>query len=1738
MLAYNLGFWTEWYENWKVSFDPYNKYIIINSGVTQIDVQIDLYSVWKRWLTYDDNAKWAAAFRTFGGDETSESQYAPRYFFLINGWKIKADNVLVTVQTNLYSEDQLSPFVINNAAVTNRTSDVGIIKSEIEQRLDYGDRVYYDEGSIYTGTDYPVGTIAQPVNNAIDAITIANQYNIKDFYCLSDVTLPGIVGGSFENYSIYADRENLTATLYGNYMNNIDWHNFTIDGNFSGGTNAFFDCVIENTLDVSGTMKGCQINGTIRVWDSMVMSLCYSGIPGSGAPDFDMNENRPTLLSVRSYSGGVDLYNAEQSGDTATIELIAGQIILNSSCTDGFIDIRGVGYLTDNSSGTTVKTTGFIDSFEEYIESTRELDEQLAYQNTLYYNPIAGFTGITYPIGTSAKPVNNVPHLYYLSEYTTNIKHIQVQESITVSGMTGLLPPGTKLDYFTVSADAPDVEMYIYDDGIAEHVRVVDFKVMVAYMGGLTNDFHGCAIHEMYGAAGTFENCAIYGPHEDNSIQYDHKFRVQENTSLISCYPGEAGSPPSIWLTNTGGTELAVRDWNGDIILDKVENENDRVVIEVVAGKVILTTGCTAGIIDLRGVGYIVDNSSGSTVITTGFVDSFQTYIEETRETDERLAYGDRVYYDETSVYTGTTYPVGTIAQPVNNAVDAVTIAYTYGISKFNVLSDINLSGITGQLFQNFTISGVKENLTANLNYNYPLYNLYSNMLWENFKITGLLSGGTNTVNNCEISYLETFKGILKNSKLVGNITIHGDTDILNCYSGDDLSTQLREIPNVLLEGQGSGVTVDFRNYSGDLKFSKIQHDEDLITIDLNAGKIELTTGCTAGYVEIRGVGYLIDNSGSGCTVNYTGFVDSFQTYIDETRATDQQLAYSNQLYIDQLSGYTGTTYPIGTQYRPVNNIINLFQLSQSLNIKNIRVVGEYLQIYNMPFVADNFNAVSDTPHIPLYIDAISGSRLVNVDVKGFDIIDADFMGNEHTFSYCILRNVRGLAGHLVACNLDAGGDPNDPLYASGGTHIEVYGNTTFVSCHPKHAGDTPQIRLTNPSGTTCAFRDWNGELAIDIMSHDDDEVDVDLGAGQLLINSGCTNGIVNVRGIGVVIDNSSSGCTITRDGQLQASPGEYDKEIVIDVVNGLQGTAYPVGTNSFPVNNLDDALTLLSNYQLSKIRIIGSLTISGGEDVSNISFTAERSVGNNLIITSAVTNLTYVTDLTAIIAQNGSMRYTTSVLVDVDNFDGGAKDCLLVGNINIVGTGSNYFTNCDTYTTDVDSLVTMDVGDKKLNLIRCRGFYKITNKTSTNDITMDLVGGKVEIDSTCVSGQIYIAGICEVIDNSASGCTVIRDSQLQASPYEYNSEIVIDVVNGDPGTLYPIGTNSKPVNNIADAITLLANYELNKIRVVGTLTIDGGEDISGIAFSAERSVGNTLIITSAVTNLTYVTDLTAIVLQNGSMRYTTSVLVDIDDFDGGAKNCLLIGAINIVGTGSNYFTDCDTYTTDTTALVEVDLGDKKLNIIRCRGFYKMTNKTGSNTTTIDMVGGIIEVDSTCTSGTIYIGGICEVTDNSASGCTVINQAISLQNIENTTWDATITDHLDPGSTGNALYNVSAGATPEVIAAAVWSLNITGFTTTGTAGEMMNFVFNASTGSTDTIDTIAADVKRVLGLTQENFRIKDHVYDTDDLLESATISIYNNATDCDNDTSPLAEYSMVALYDSSGRITSYKVTKN
>ena len=78
----------------------------------------------------------------------------------------------------------------------------------------------------------------------------------------------------------------------------------------------------------------------------------------------------------------------------------------------------------------------------------------------------------------------------------------------------------------------------------------------------------------------------------------------------------------------------------------------------------------------------------------------------------------------------------------------------------------------------------------------------------------------------------------------------------------------------------------------------------------------------------------------------------------------------------------------------------------------------------------------------------------------------------------------------------------------------------------------------------------------------------------------------------------------------------------------------------------------------------------------------------------------------------------------------------------------------------------------------------------------------------------------------------------------------------------------------------------------------------------------------------------------------------------------------------------------------------------------------------------------------------------------------------------------------------------------------------------------------DSLTALEVLIKRILGLSQENYRLFDTVYDASgQRLTACTIKIYGSKADTIADTNPIATYSMVSTYDVDGQLGTYRVTK-
>jgi len=95
-----------------------------------------------------------------------------------------------------------------------------------------------------------------------------------------------------------------------------------------------------------------------------------------------------------------------------------------------------------------------------------------------------------------------------------------------------------------------------------------------------------------------------------------------------------------------------------------------------------------------------------------------------------------------------------------------------------------------------------------------------------------------------------------------------------------------------------------------------------------------------------------------------------------------------------------------------------------------------------------------------------------------------------------------------------------------------------------------------------------------------------------------------------------------------------------------------------------------------------------------------------------------------------------------------------------------------------------------------------------------------------------------------------------------------------------------------------------------------------------------------------------------------------------------------------------------------------------------------------------------------------------------------------------------------------------------------------TLNDSERYQFGGNDSFKEDIDFDILEVTgRIVGLVQENFRLKDQVYNGSGQLTSGTIRLYPTKTDTINDTNATEEYSVVSTYNISGQRTDYYVVK-
>lgn len=257
------------------------------------------------------------------------------------------------------------------------------------------------------------------------------------------------------------------------------------------------------------------------------------------------------------------------------------------------------------------------------------------------------------------------------------------------------------------------------------------------------------------------------------------------------------------------------------------------------------------------------------------------------------------------------------------------------------------------------------------------------------------------------------------------------------------------------------------------------------------------------------------------------------------------------------------------------------------------------------------------------------------------------------------------------------------------------------------------------------------------------------------------------------------------------------------------------------------------------------------------------------------------------------------------------------------------------------------------------------------------------------------------VRSNNSAGLVQMKEIQQSS----YDSRVTIDVLAGSPGTIYPIGTLQRPVNNLADAKFIAALRGLDSFDIIGNLTIGATDNISNLHFYGQGATFNvkktivTLTSGCITTNASW-HELMIQGVQGGEAHYHKCLIGSLSKAHCHYDACMMVGPVSFnSGVGSTHTTalvDCYTstseYVVDAYDVVTLQYSQLKQVYMNFIGKIKFINFQNSGSIiNLNISSGEVTIDPSCTAGTFNIRGNTILTNNSA-GAIVKTEGLVMEN--------------------------------------------------------------------------------------------------------------------------------------------------
>jgi hypothetical protein len=272
-------------------------------------------------------------------------------------------------------------------------------------------------------------------------------------------------------------------------------------------------------------------------------------------------------------------------------------------------------------------------------------------------------------------------------------------------------------------------------------------------------------------------------------------------------------------------------------------------------------------------------------------------------------------------------------------------------------------------------------------------------------------------------------------------------------------------------------------------------------------------------------------------------------------------------------------------------------------------------------------------------------------------------------------------------------------------------------------------------------------------------------------------------------------------------------------------------------------------------------------------------------------------------------------------------------------------------------------------------------------------------------------------VSDRNSDAVNVNEEDIKSQSF-LNAEVTLDTGDGVAGVVYPIGTPPRPSSNLPDALTIMNNQGLHRIGMKGFVTATATELLDQVKIIGTSGSGNVLVLAGTTTDQSDFENIIVAGTFDGLSRVRecvlgTTGLGGVVGVEGRITESIINHVDGIVqkAGGAGTFLDNCNFTAPNNQQVTFDANGEGFTFRNCNGNILIKNMTKAEALQINIDGAIVELDSTCTSGTLVFSGYGKIIDNSGVGCTVLDDAL----VQNLVWGADVSQSVDPDSAGYKL---------------------------------------------------------------------------------------------------------------------------